>query len=250
MPVTVVCAVLLLKSGQNAKIKGDASVAMISVGALAIGYLLMNLFPTSSNVSADVCSTLFGSTSILTLTGTEVWLCVGLSVAVVLLILSLFCVLPLACSRSTGYTLTEQTFFLVMTNIQYYPEQYIGQKNEYDCFSYELTDIDGKKYYCGVRKCSAGYGCKCGKDTVIGFLLEYDDEIPAPRNQSEDTNDKTWIKLSGKLKSAEKKEIRIFAYSDNEIDRSTVESIYFLTFTVESLDLIENYNDLNYYVTK
>ncbi|MBR1867953.1 MAG: hypothetical protein IJ800_05175, partial [Clostridia bacterium] len=62
-----------------------------------------------------------------------------------LLILSLFCVLPLACSRSTGYTLTEQTFFLVMTNIQYYPEQYIGQKIEYDCFSYELTDIDGKK---------------------------------------------------------------------------------------------------------
>lgn len=83
MPVTVVCAVLLLRSGQNAKIKGDASVAMISVGALAIGYLLMNLFPTSSNISADVCSTLFGSTSILTLTGVEVWLCIALSVVVV-----------------------------------------------------------------------------------------------------------------------------------------------------------------------
>ncbi len=83
LPVTVVCAVLLLRTGQNTKIKGDASVAMISVGALAIGYLLMNLFSASSNLSGDVCSTLFGSTSILTLTQTEVWLCAILSVVVV-----------------------------------------------------------------------------------------------------------------------------------------------------------------------
>ncbi len=84
MPVTVLCAVLLLKTGQNAKIKGDAAIAMISVGALAFGYLLMNLFPTSSNISADVCTTLFGSTSILTLSRVDVWLCAGLSVAVIL----------------------------------------------------------------------------------------------------------------------------------------------------------------------
>ena len=83
LPVTVLCAVLLLATGQNAKIKGDAAVAMISVGSLAIGYLLMNLFSTSSNLSGDVCSTLFGSTSILTLTKTEVWLCAALSVVVV-----------------------------------------------------------------------------------------------------------------------------------------------------------------------
>ncbi len=82
IPVTVLCAILLLHAGQNAKIKGDAAIAMISVGALAIGYLLMNLFSTSSNLSGDVCSTLFGSTSILTLTKTEVWLCVILSVIV------------------------------------------------------------------------------------------------------------------------------------------------------------------------
>ena len=81
--VTVVCAVLLLRTGQNTKIKGDAAVAMISVGALAIGYLLMNLFSTSSNLSGDVCSTLFGSTSILTLSKSEVLLCAGLSVVVV-----------------------------------------------------------------------------------------------------------------------------------------------------------------------
>ena len=77
--ITVVCAILLLRTGQHAKIKGDAAIAMISVGALAIGYLLMNLFSTSSNLSGDVCSTLFGSTSILTLTETEDGLCVALS---------------------------------------------------------------------------------------------------------------------------------------------------------------------------
>ena len=66
--ITIVSAILLLRTGQNAKINGDAAVAMVSVGSLAIGYLLMNLFSSSSNLSGDVCTTLFGSTSILTLT--------------------------------------------------------------------------------------------------------------------------------------------------------------------------------------
>ena len=82
MGITIVSAVLLLKTGQSTKIQGDAAVAMISVGALALGYLLMNLFSTSSNLSGDVCSTLFGSTSILTLSLDEVWLCLGMSVLV------------------------------------------------------------------------------------------------------------------------------------------------------------------------
>ncbi len=83
MPITIISAVLLLKTGQNAKVKGDAAIAMISVGALAFGYLLMNLFSTSSNLSGDVCSTLFGSTSILTLNSREVQLCAVVSVVVV-----------------------------------------------------------------------------------------------------------------------------------------------------------------------
>lgn len=83
MVITISSAVLLLRTGQNTKIKGDAAIAMISVGALAIGYLVMNIFSTSSNLSGDVCSTLFGSTSILTLSPVEVWLCVGMSVLVV-----------------------------------------------------------------------------------------------------------------------------------------------------------------------
>ena len=85
LPITVICAVLLLRTGQNAKIKGDAAIAMISVGALAFGYLLMSMFSTSSNLSGDVCGTLFGSTSILTLTKTEVWICTILSAAVLVL---------------------------------------------------------------------------------------------------------------------------------------------------------------------
>lgn len=83
LPATVLCAILLLRTGKNTKIQGDAAIAMISVGALAVGYLLMHLFSTSSNLSGDVCSTLFGSTSILTLTKGEVWLCIILSVIMV-----------------------------------------------------------------------------------------------------------------------------------------------------------------------
>ena len=89
LPVTVICAVLLLRTGQNTRIKGDAAIAMISVGALAFGYLVMNRFPVSSNVSGDVCTTLFGSTSILTLTESEVRLCAVLS-AVVVIVFVLF----------------------------------------------------------------------------------------------------------------------------------------------------------------
>lgn len=89
LPVTILCAVLLLRTGQNTKIKGDAAIAMISVGALAFGYLLMSVFSTSANLSGDVCGALFGSTSILTLTKGEVWLCIGLS-ALVLVLFTLF----------------------------------------------------------------------------------------------------------------------------------------------------------------
>ena len=90
LPVTVICAILLLRTGQNTKIKGDAAVAMISVGALALGYLLMNLFSTSANLTGDVCSTLFGSTSILTLSKGDVWICVAISVLVIAVFLLLY----------------------------------------------------------------------------------------------------------------------------------------------------------------
>lgn len=84
LPVTVLCAVLLLKTGANARIKGDATLAMLSVGSMACGYLLLNMFSAAANISGDVCSTLFGSTSILTLTKTDVWVCVIMSALVIL----------------------------------------------------------------------------------------------------------------------------------------------------------------------
>lgn len=85
LPITIICAVLLLRTGQKAKIKGDASIAMISVGSLAFAYLIMNVFASSANISGDVCTTLFGSTSILTLTPREVILSMVLSIMVVLI---------------------------------------------------------------------------------------------------------------------------------------------------------------------
>ncbi len=85
LPITTIVAIIILLGGK--KIKGDAVLAMISVSSLAIGYLIMNIFSTSANITGDVCSTLFGSTSILTLKGAEVTLCIILSIAVIVLFL-------------------------------------------------------------------------------------------------------------------------------------------------------------------
>lgn len=149
-----------------------------------------------------------------------------------------------------SYILNEDTFFLVMTNMQYYPEQYVGKHIEFDCFVYHLTDVEGNVYVCGVRKCSAEYGCQCGNDTVIGFVLEYGGSIPDPVNQSEDTNDKAWIHVRGTIPSAQKTDIRIYAYTAaGEVDYDTVETISFLTFMADSVTEIEDYSGLHYYVT-
>lgn len=90
LPITVIFAILLLKTSINAKIKGDAAIAMVSVGTLAVGYLVMNFFSGSVNVSGDICSTLFGSTSILTLSSTEVWICVAMSILVLFVFIFMY----------------------------------------------------------------------------------------------------------------------------------------------------------------
>jgi zinc transport system permease protein len=87
LPVTMIAAVLLLRTGQNSKIRGDAAIAIISVGALGLGYLIMNIFSSSSNLTGDVCTTLFGSVSILTLTRTEVLTGIILSIVVIAIFL-------------------------------------------------------------------------------------------------------------------------------------------------------------------
>lgn len=82
LPITIIVAILLIRLTNKGKVKNDSAIAMISVGALAFGYLIVNLFSTSANISGDVCSTLFGSTSILTLSNLDVWMCVGLTIIV------------------------------------------------------------------------------------------------------------------------------------------------------------------------
>lgn len=168
----------------------------------------------------------------------------------IIALLTAFLVTVGACGKKNEYVLNEGTFFLVMTNMQYYPEQYEGAKIEFDCFTYDITDIDGVTYRCVVRKCSSGYGCNCGKDTVIGFFVE-NTELPEPKNQSEDTNEKTWLHIQGKLNSVGKKKIKIFSYNaDGSVNTDVVETIEFLTFDVENFSVIEDYSGLNYYVTK
>ena len=115
MPVTVITAILLLRSGQNAKIKGDAAVAMISVASLAFGYLIMNLFPSSSNISADVCSTLFGSVSILTLTTVEVWTCIILSIIVVIVFILFYNKIQSSCKWSKSALFPKLIFIKILT---------------------------------------------------------------------------------------------------------------------------------------
>ena len=82
LPITIVVAILLIRLTNKGKVKNDSAIAMLSVGSLAFGYLIVNLFSTSANISGDVCSTLFGSTSILTLSTLDVWICVGLTLVV------------------------------------------------------------------------------------------------------------------------------------------------------------------------
>ena len=142
------------------------------------------------------------------------------------------------------YVLNETTFFLVMTNIQYYPEEYLNKDITFDCFTYELTSTSGEKYLCGVRKCSSGFGCKCGKDTVIGFIMDQDLGLPEPKNQYENTNEKSWIHVTGQIKTTEKTIFNIYTSDNNE------EEVQFLSFRVDSFSLIDNYEKLHYYVEK
>ena len=81
--LTVACSILLMKRAGSGNAQGDSSLAMLSVGALALGYLLMNLFSNSANVAGDVCGVLFGSTSILTLTTADVAISLVLAIVVI-----------------------------------------------------------------------------------------------------------------------------------------------------------------------
>lgn len=145
--------------------------------------------------------------------------------------------------------ITENRFFLVMDNIIRYPEEYINKELTLDCFTYNVEDVNGGITVCGVRKCSSGYGCKCGRDTIIGFILNYENgEIPAARNQYENNVEKTWVHLTGHLASKQKTDITIYSYNPDGTQSTYTEEIQFLTLNVESLELIQDYQNLRYYV--
>lgn len=119
LPATILCAILMLKAGQHTAIMGDAAVAILSVASLAIGYLLVNLFSTSTNLSGDVCTTLFGSTSILTLSKFDVWLSTGLSLAVIAIFILFYnkifaCTFDEDFARATGTPVTAYNFFIAV----------------------------------------------------------------------------------------------------------------------------------------
>ena len=101
-----------------------------------------------------------------------------------------------------------------------------------------------------MRKCTAGFGCKCGKDTVIGFILNYEGNIPSPKNQYEDTNDKSWIHITGKLTSIEKTPIEINSYDSEGNILEQTEVVEFLSFDISSLETITDYTNLAYFVSK
>ena len=142
------------------------------------------------------------------------------------------------------YVMNENTFFLVMTNIQFYPEEYVNKELTFDCFTYQLTSITGEEYLCVVRKCSSGFGCKCGEDTIIGFIVNKDLGLPEPKNQYDDTNDKSWVHIVGELKTTEKTQFEI--YNKNQ----EPEPVQFLSIQVNDFSIIEDYSNLHYYVDK
>ena len=145
--------------------------------------------------------------------------------------------------------ISENRFYLIMDNIIRYPEEYVNKEITVDCFTYNIENVDGDVTVCGVRKCSSGYGCKCGRDTIIGFILKYENgDIPAAKNQYENNVEKTWVHLTGHLESKQKTTITIFSYNADGTPSTDTEEIQFLTLNVESLELIDDYQNLRYYV--
>lgn len=80
IPIVILAAFLLLRLSESSKIKGDAAIALISSGALAIGVMIVSL---TTGMNTDVCNYMFGS--ILSLSEADAVLSVLLSTAVIIL---------------------------------------------------------------------------------------------------------------------------------------------------------------------
>ncbi len=158
-----------------------------------------------------------------------------------------------ACTK-TEWVLNEGNFFFTMDNVLRFPGRYYNNTFDLNCFTYQLTDVNGKTYMCGVRHSSSEYGCTCGNDKIVGFVLDYDGEIPTPINQSDKYSvEKAWIHVRGKITSEEYVKISVWAFTDGQPDQSKpVETIALPLLTVESLTVLteEEYKNLQQYGVK
>ena len=80
IPVVIAAAFLLLRLSENSRIKGDAAIALISTGSLAVGVTIVSL---TTGMNTDVYNYLFGS--ILAMSRSDVYLSAALSVTVLVL---------------------------------------------------------------------------------------------------------------------------------------------------------------------
>lgn len=84
IPVVIIAAFFLLRITQDAKIRSDAAIAVLSAASLAIGVIITAL---TTGMNTDVCGYMFGS--ILAMSASDVKLSVALSILVI--ILFVFC---------------------------------------------------------------------------------------------------------------------------------------------------------------
>ena len=82
LPIVMFAAFVLMWLTEKRRMQGDAAIAVLSTGAIAIGTLLFRL---SDNQYQDICNSLFGTASMALLSDTDMWITVGVSVAVLLL---------------------------------------------------------------------------------------------------------------------------------------------------------------------
>lgn len=80
IPIVVLAAFLLLRISESSKIKGDAAIALISTGSLAIGAVVISM---TTGMNTDVCNYLFGS--ILAMSKDDVKLSIILAIMVLIL---------------------------------------------------------------------------------------------------------------------------------------------------------------------
>ncbi len=83
VPVVIIAAFLLMWLSSSGKLKGDAATAIVSVGTMAVGYIVFSIAGTGTG---DVCAGLFGA-SILNISKSDLMVCLGLTIAVLVLYL-------------------------------------------------------------------------------------------------------------------------------------------------------------------